>query len=122
MVKVGFIGVNDSRAIASEARNLAFAGSYENPISISIAQNDSARFAQSHSLFSAMRVCTIFFSSESGKGLADGNRIVPLEVGKPSSSFSNFSITPDPVGKRLQWFLNAAYPTSIPLYSNIGIP
>src|SRR6202041_2742961 len=85
-------------------------------------QNDSARLAQSHSLFSAMRVCTILFSSESGKGLADGNRIVPLEVGKPSSSFSNFSITPDPVGKRLQWFLNAAYPTSIPLYSNIGIP
>src|ERR1700693_4070187 len=64
----------------------------------------------------------VFFSSESGKSLSDGNRIVPLGVGKPSSSFSNFSITPDPVGKRLQWFLNAAYPSSISLYLNIGIP
>src|ERR1700734_26157 len=89
--------------------NLLSPEAMRTPISISMPHNDSARLAQSHSLFSATRVFTIFFSSESGKGLSDGNRIVPLEVGKPSSSFANFSITPDPVGKRLQWFLNAAY-------------
>ena len=91
------------------------------PISISMPQNDSARLAQSPSLFSSTLVFHDFLHQQVGKGLADGNRIVPLELGKPSSSFSNFSITPD-VGKRLQWLLNAAYPTSIPLYLNIGTP
>ena len=49
------MGVNGSRVIPSQARNLAFPGSHENPISIAMPQNDSARSAQSHSLFSAMR-------------------------------------------------------------------
>src|ERR1700693_4070186 len=53
----------------SKTRNLAFPGSYENPISISMPQNDSGRFAQPHSLFSATRVFTSFLQQRVGQKL-----------------------------------------------------
>src|ERR1700688_3766306 len=69
----------------------------------------------------ATRICTIFLTSAAGSGLSVGKGMVPLDVEKPFSSFLKASIT-DAVGKKLQWFENAANHTSTPLCLNAGIP
>ncbi len=69
----------------------------------------------------ATRAFTIFLISAVGSGWPVGNRMVPLDMEKPLSSFLNASIT-DAVGNKLQCFENPANHTSTPLYLNAGIP
>src|SRR5580700_3656200 len=69
----------------------------------------------------ATRSFTIFLTSAAGSGLSVGKWMVPLDVEKPFSSFLKAAIT-EAVGKKLQWFENAANHTSTPLCLNAGIP
>src|ERR1700687_3438282 len=55
-------------------------------------------------------------------GSSSGKWIVPLDVWKALSSFSNVFITAILSGNKLQCFENAAKPTTSPWYLNIGIP
>ena len=47
--------------------------------------------------------------------------MVHFDVWKSLSSFLNASITDRLIGNKLQWFENAANPSSAPLYLNVGI-
>lgn len=71
--------------------------------------------------FCATRAFTTFLISAVGNGLSNGKWMVPFDVEKPLSSFSNALIT-EAVGNKLQWSANAANHTRTPLCLNAGIP
>ena len=71
--------------------------------------------------FSAISAFTSFFTRAAGRGLSTGKWIVPLEVGKPLSSFLKAAIAASLVGNKLQWSENTAKASSALLYRNVGI-
>src|ERR1700728_1125720 len=74
-----------------------------------------ARLLRLLASFSATRAFTIFFTRTAGSGLSTRNCSVPFDVRYPCNSSFIASVKEDCMGKKLQWFLNAAYATSAPL-------